>query len=57
MPVGQGFSRVLRFLGMSNPVQSSEIHVSRQISLVDTIISGIVPDTYLSMDAPVLNLN
>ena len=35
-----------------NPVQSSEIVLSRHISLVDTIISGIVPDTYLNMDAP-----
>jgi sporulation protein YunB len=40
-----------------NPVQSSEIHVTRHISLVDTIISGIVPGTYLSMDTPVVNLN
>jgi sporulation protein YunB len=40
-----------------NPVQSSEIHVTRHISLVDTIISGTVPGTYLNMDTPVLNLN
>ena len=35
-----------------NPVHSSEITVDRHIALVDTIISGIVPDTYLHMDAP-----
>ncbi|MCL2840782.1 MAG: sporulation protein YunB [Defluviitaleaceae bacterium] len=42
-----------------NPGQSTEIIVSRNISLVDTVISGIVPDTYLNMDAvpPVLHLN
>lgn len=39
-----------------NPVQSSEIHVTRHVSLVDTIISGTVPGTYLNMDTPVLNL-
>jgi sporulation protein YunB len=39
-----------------NPVQSSEIHVVRNVSLVDTIISGVVPDTYLSMETPVLNI-
>jgi sporulation protein YunB len=35
-----------------NPVQSSEIHVTRHVSLVDTIISGTVPDTYLNLDTP-----
>jgi len=40
-----------------NPVHSSEIIVMRNVSLVDTIISGVVPDTYLSLDTPVLNLN
>jgi len=40
-----------------NPVQSSEIHVTRHVSLVDTIISGTVPGTYLNMDAPTVNLN
>lgn len=35
-----------------NPVQSSEIIVIRNVSLVDTVISGVVPDTYLSMDLP-----
>ncbi|MCL2198480.1 MAG: sporulation protein YunB [Defluviitaleaceae bacterium] len=40
-----------------NPVQSSEIQVTRQVSLVDTIISGTVPGTYLNMDTPVVNLN
>ena len=40
-----------------NPVNSREILVSRHVSLVDTIISGIVPDTYLNMDAPMLNIN
>jgi sporulation protein YunB len=39
-----------------NPVQSAEVVVTRQVSLVDTIISGTVPGTYLNMDAPVLNL-
>ncbi|MCL1882778.1 MAG: sporulation protein YunB [Defluviitaleaceae bacterium] len=40
-----------------NPVQSSEIHVTRHVSLVDTIISGTVPGTYLNMDAPNVTLN
>jgi len=35
-----------------NPVQSSEIVVMRNVSLVDTIISGTVPGTYLNMDVP-----
>jgi sporulation protein YunB len=39
-----------------NPHQSSEITVSRQISLVDTVISGVVPDTYFQMDNPMLNI-
>jgi len=33
-----------------NPVHSREVLVSRNISLVDTIITGIVPDMYLTMD-------
>ena len=33
-------------------MQSSEVFVTRHVSLVDTIISGAVPDTYLSLDAP-----
>jgi len=40
-----------------NPVQSSEIFVSRSISLVDTIISGTVPYTYLNMDVPFMHQN
>ncbi|MCL1844892.1 MAG: sporulation protein YunB [Defluviitaleaceae bacterium] len=40
-----------------NPVQSSEIHVTRQVSLVDTIISGGVPDTFLHLDSLGVNLN
>ena len=40
-----------------NPVHSSVIVVNRHVSLVDTIISGVVPDTYLNLDTPVLNLN
>jgi len=35
-----------------NPVHSSEIVVMRNVSLVDTIISGTVPETYLHMDVP-----
>ena len=35
-----------------NPVQSSEIVVMRKVSLVDTVISGTVPGTYLNMDVP-----
>jgi len=35
-----------------NPVHSSEIFVVRNISLVDTVISGTVPETYLNMDLP-----
>lgn len=34
-----------------NPVHSSEVIVVRNVSLVDTVISGTVPDAYLSMDA------
>ena len=33
-----------------NPVQSSTITISRDISLVDTIITGTVPETYLNID-------
>jgi sporulation protein YunB len=33
-----------------NPVHSFEVEVNRHISLVDTIISGVVPDTYLKVD-------
>jgi len=40
-----------------NPVQPLEILVTRYVSLVDTIISGIVPGTYLNMDAPNVTLN
>ena len=40
-----------------NPVHSSEIIVTRNVSLVDTVISGVVPDTYLNMDVPVLSVN
>ena len=35
-----------------NPVHSSEIVVMRNVSLVDTVISGTVPGTYLNMDVP-----
>jgi len=35
-----------------NPVHSSEIVVTRNVSLVDTVISGTVPGTYLHMDVP-----
>jgi len=35
-----------------NPVHSSEIMVMRNVSLVDTVISGTVPETYVSMDVP-----
>jgi len=40
-----------------NPVNSSTIKVTRHVSLVDTIISGVVPDTYLNMDVPNININ
>ena len=40
-----------------NPVHSSEIVVARNISLVDTIISGVVPGTYLNMETPGFILN
>ena len=36
-----------------NPVHSFEVVVNRHISLVDTIISGVVPDTYVQMELPV----
>ena len=35
-----------------NPVHSSEIVVLRHVSLVDTVISGTVPDTFVNMDVP-----
>jgi sporulation protein YunB len=35
-----------------NPVHSFEVEVSRHVSLVDTVISGIVPETYLNLDIP-----
>ncbi|MCL2203413.1 MAG: sporulation protein YunB [Defluviitaleaceae bacterium] len=35
-----------------NPVQSFEVAVNRHVSLVDTIISGVVPETYLHVDIP-----
>ena len=35
-----------------NPVHSSEIVVMRNVSLVDTVISGTVPDTFVNMDVP-----
>jgi len=35
-----------------NPVHSSEVIVTRNVSLVDTVISGTVPETYLHMDVP-----
>jgi len=42
-----------------NPVNSQVIYVTRHVSLVDTIIRGVVPDTYLSMDmdAPMFQRN
>ena len=40
-----------------NPVHSSEIVVVRHVSLVDTVISGAVPDTFLNMDVPSVTLN
>jgi len=40
-----------------NPVHSSVVEVTRHISLVDTIMSGVVPDTYLSVDTPMVNVN
>ncbi len=33
-----------------NPVQSSSVTVTRDVSLVDTMVSGAVPDTYLNME-------
>ena len=38
-----------------NPVNSLEVLDTRHIALVDTIISGVVPDTYLHMDNPLVN--
>ena len=39
-----------------NPVHSSEIIVMRNVSLVDTVISGVVPDTFVNMDVPNITL-
>ena len=39
-----------------NPVHSSVKNVTRHVSLVDTIISGIVPDTYLNLETPMLGI-
>jgi sporulation protein YunB len=33
-----------------NPVQSATVTVTREVSLVDTVITGTVPDTYLGME-------
>jgi sporulation protein YunB len=35
-----------------NPVHSFVVEVNRHVSLVDTIISGVVPETYLNLDIP-----
>jgi len=35
-----------------NPVHSFEVELARHVSLVDTVISGEVPDTYLNLDLP-----
>jgi len=40
-----------------NPVHSREILVNRHVSLVDTIISGVVPGTYLTVDGQILGFN
>jgi hypothetical protein len=39
-----------------NPVHSSEIIVMRNVSLVDTVISGVVPETFVNMDVPNITL-
>jgi len=39
-----------------NPVHSSEIIVMRNVSLVDTVISGVVPETFVNMDVPNLTV-
>jgi sporulation protein YunB len=41
---------VVSTIRIINPVQSSTIVVTRDVSLVDTVISGVVPDTYLNVD-------
>jgi sporulation protein YunB len=33
-----------------NPVQSASVTVSRDVALVDTMVSGAVPDTYLNVN-------
>ena len=40
-----------------NPVHSRTIELTRRVSLVDTVISGVVPDTYLNMDLPFVSGN
>jgi uncharacterized protein YaiI (UPF0178 family) len=42
---------VVSTIRIINPVQSSTVVVTRDVSLVDTIISGVVPEMYLNMES------
>lgn len=48
---------VVSTIRIINPVQSSTVTVTREVSLVDTVISGLVPETYLNMDGSILPRN
>jgi hypothetical protein len=45
---------VVSTIRIINPVQSSTVTVIREVSLVDTVISGVVPDTYLNLESGIL---
>jgi sporulation protein YunB len=40
---------VVSTIRIINPVQSATVVVARDVSLVDTVISGVVPDTYFNV--------
>ena len=45
--IGLTIEAVVRII---NPVHSFEVTVDRHITLVNTVITGVVPDTYLNLD-------
>jgi len=45
--IGLTIEAVVRII---NPVHSFEVTVNRHITLVNTVITGVVPDTYLNLD-------
>ena len=45
--IGLTIEAIVRII---NPVHSFEVAVNRHITLVNTVITGVVPDTYLNLD-------